>query len=1235
MEEDLVTPVTISDEDDEEWMNLDDHQEDNTVKASTSKAGKSSKSGKPSSSSIPDDDDDEDYLSFMDEDEDSEDLDTVPDIPITGELLDKLRIEASKSFFNEYGLISHQIESYNDFIENGIQRLFDSIGEIEILPGYDPSKNKKAEGDGWRRGRVRFGKVRLEKPMFWVGEKSVGNKDFIKFLPRHARLQKMTYASKIKVELDFKVYTPLHESSDKFKTGTETRVNEKVHSHEKIEILVGSLPVMVKSKLCWMSSERKGECEFDQGGYFLIKGAEKVFIAQERMCLKRLWISDQPNLTIAYRTEIRRQMFKVGVEDVPPELKHLEGTKILTVYFLYCKIPLWVFLFALGMSSDREIIEMIDINSSDTRAVNLLKSSMGYADSQFEGFRRGKSLEEIEKMVSETKFPPKETVSECLEKYLFPSLKSLKQKALFVVYMVKCLLQACTGKRKVENKDDFRNKRLELAGELLERELRNHIKHLEKRMVKSMQRDLYGSRDLHPIDYYLDASIITNGLSRAFSTGGWSHHMIKNERIPGVVANLRRLNPLQMLSDLRKTRQHVNYAGKVGDARFPHPSHWGKLCFLSTSDGENSGLVKNLAVTGLVSTNVIPPSFNKLIECGMEKLRDTLSLSLKDKDKIFLNGEWIGVCGDSGLFVSALRHKRRSKKVSQQVEIKRDEAQGEVRIFSDSGRIMRPLLVVDNLKKIKLCKGDYNINTLINKGIVELVGVEEEEDCLTAWGIKYLLNPEKEYTHCELDPSFLLGLSCGIIPFPNHDHARRALYQSEKHSQQALGYSTTNPNIRVDTLSHQLFYPQRPLFRTMISDCLGKTDYPLGQNVHPKPEIYNGQSAIVAVNVHLGYNQEDSIVMNRASIERGMFRTEHIRCYKAEVENKELLESRRLRTKDKIAFGKIPSKFGHVDSLDDDGFPYVGANLQSGDIVIGRCAESGADHSVKLKHTERGIVQKVILSANDEGTNFGVVSLRQVRSPGVGDKFSSMHGQKGVVGHLEFQENLPFTRQGIVPDLIINPHAFPTRQTPGQLLEAALGKGIAAGGALARYATPFMTPTVEDIMEQLHRAGFMRGGQERCFQGPKGNMMDNMIFIGPTFYQRLNHMAEDKVKFRNTGPVHPLTRQPVQDRKRFGGVKFGEMERDCLLAHGAAANLYERLFTLSDLSQMHVCSKCTNIANVIQRSVAGGGKIRGPYCRTCQSAEAVVKVNVPYGAKLLCQELFSMGISVKFGTESC
>ncbi|KAM3371228.1 hypothetical protein ACQJBY_012439 [Aegilops geniculata] len=258
----------------------------------------------------------------------------------------------------------------------------------------------------------------------------------------------------------------------------------------------------------------------------------------------------------------------------------------------------------------------------------------------------------------------------------------------------------------------------------------------------------------------------------------------------------------------------------------------------------------------------------------------------------------------------------------------------------------------------------------------------------------------------------------------------------------------------------------------------------------------------------------------------------------------------------------------------------------------------------------------------------------QVRSPCVGDKFSSMHGQKGVVGFLESQENFPFTCQGIVPDIVINPHAFPTRQTPGQLLEAALGKGIALGGKI-RYATPFTTATVEVISEQLHKLGFSRGGAESVLNGQTGKRMQQLIFAGPNFYQRLIHMAEDKVKFRNTGPVHPLTRQPVADRKRFGGVKFGEMERDCLLAHGAAANLHERLFTLSDFSEMRICQTCERGANVIMRPVSGGRKIRGPYCGFCKSSENIVKIAVPYGAKLLYQELFSMGICLKFQTEVC
>ncbi|KAJ6957047.1 hypothetical protein NC653_039084 [Populus alba x Populus x berolinensis] len=1128
----------------------------------------------------------------MDMDMDEDLMDTTNLNELGKETLQSFCKKAASLFFDEYGLISHQINSYNAFINSGLQRVFDSFGEVAVEPGYDSSKQKDGE---WKRASVRFGKVTLDRPSFWGGTSSDAEHNMF---PRHARLQNMTYSARMKIHVDVQVFTQTVGRSDKFKTGIDKVVQKNVVHTENREIIIGRIPVMVKSDLCWLTTVEKGDCDFDHGGYFLIKGAEKVFIAQEQICMKRLWISNNQGWTVSYKSEVKRNRLIVRLVELS-KLEYIKGEKKgLCVYFLSTEIPLWILFFALGVRSDKEVIDLIDYDSNDASIVNIFFASIHDSDEKCEHFRReDRALDYVDKLLKKTRFPPKESIEDAISAYLFPRLNSRWHKARFLGYMVKCLLEAYTGHRKCDNRDSFRNKRFELASELLERELKVHVSHALRRMTKALQRDLYGDRDVHPIEHYLDASIVTNGLTRAFSTGAWCHPFKWMERVSGVVGNLGRANPLQTMIDLRKTRQQVLYTGKVGDARYPHPSHWGRVCFLSTPDGENCGLVKNLAVTGVVSTNISESLVDKLFDSGMEELVDDTYTKLDGKHKVFLNGEWVGVCEDSCLFVGELRSMRRRRELPYQVEIKRDEQQREVRIFSDAGRILRPLLVVENLDKIKAFKGgNYIFTSLLDKGIIEFIGTEEEEDCCTAWGIKFLLadiegKQPMKYTHCELDMSFLLGLSCGIIPFANHDHARRVLYQAQKHSQQAIGFSTTNPNIRVDTLSHQLHYPQRPLFRTMISDCLGKPGYPLGHNaVLPKPELFNGQNAIVAVNVHLGYNQEDSLVMNRASLERGMFRSEHIRSYKAEVDNKELTDKRR-KSEDSITFGKIQSKIGRVDSLDDDGFPFIGANMQSGDIVIGKCAESGADHSVKLKHTERGMVQKVVLSSNDEGKNFAVVSLRQVRSPCLGDKFSSMHGQKGVLGFLESQENFPFTIQGVVPDIVINPHAFPSRQTPGQLLEAALGKGIACGGS-KRYATPFST------------------------------------------LSRLVHMAEDKVKFRNTGPVHPLTRQPVADRKRFGGIKFGEMERDCLIAHGASANLHERLFTLSDSSEMHICQKCKNVANVIQRAVPGGRKIRGPYCRVCESVDDLIKVSVPYGAKLLCQELFSMGISLKFDTRN-
>lgn len=289
----------------------------------------------------------------------------------------------------------------------------------------------------------------------------------------------------------------------------------------------------------------------------------QIFVAQEQICLKKLWVSNNPNWNISYRADGKRM--KVNIEESSPKRE-----EVLTVYFMNCSFPLWLFLYALGMPTDKQIVELVDINMRKGNAVNVLINTICYADDHFEGFRtEGYSLKKINELFKKSKFPPKESAKDCLEIYLFPCLSSFRQKALFLIYMVKCLLQAYSGQRMCENKNDFRNKRLDLASELLERELQTHVKHAERWMVKAMQRDTRGITGLRPIENYLDASIITNGINRAFSCGRWSHHFNRSEKVAGVVATLRRTNPLQITSDMRKTR--LQYARKSGgDARFPY-----------------------------------------------------------------------------------------------------------------------------------------------------------------------------------------------------------------------------------------------------------------------------------------------------------------------------------------------------------------------------------------------------------------------------------------------------------------------------------------------------------------------------------------------------------------------------------------------------------------------------------------------------------------------------------------
>lgn len=429
------------------------------------------------------------------------------------------------------------------------------------------------------------------------------------------------------------------------------------------------------------------------------------------------------------------------------------------------------------------------------------------------------------------------------------------------------------------------------------------------------------------------------------------------------------------------------------------------------------------------------------------------------------------------------------------------------------------------------------------------------------------------FTHCEIHPSMILGVCASIIPFPDHNQSPRNTYQSAM-GKQAMGIFATNYQQRLDTMANILFYPQKPMATTRAMEHLKFRELPAGQN------------AIVAILCYSGYNQEDSVIMNQSSIDRGLFRSLYYRTYsdKEKVIGGKVLEY----IEKPLPETTLRLKRGSNDryaKLDDDGLITPATNVNGDDILIGKTTpiaedsvelgqrtltQNKRDVSVPLKSTESGVVDRVAITTNEDGEKFVRVRVRSTRIPQIGDKFASRHGQKGTIGITYRQEDMPFTAQGIVPDLIINPHAIPSRMTIGHLVECLLSKlGTLVGQE--GDATPFTELTVENVSQELRRMGYHSRGLEVMYHGHTGRKLQAQVYFGPTYYQRLKHMVDDKIHSRARGPVQILTRQPVEGRSRDGGLRFGEMERDCMISHGMAGFLKERMFDASDAYRLHVC----------------------------------------------------------------
>jgi DNA-directed RNA polymerase II subunit RPB2 len=615
-----------------------------------------------------------------------------------------------------------------------------------------------------------------------------------------------------------------------------------------------------------------------------------------------------------------------------------------------------------------------------------------------------------------------------------------------------------------------------------------------------------------------------------------------------------------------------------------------------------------------------------------------------------LNGSWVGVCVDPDVLLKRLLKARRTAKSSKgggkvsskEYSIVRDIFNKEIRVYTDHGRVQRPVFIVENgklvitpneIKKLKLPKNHpekINFNYLLDNGMVELLDVEEEETTLIAMTINDLFENVslKNFTHCEIHPAMILGVSASIIPFPDHNQSPRNTYQSAM-GKQAMGVYASNYQARMDSLGHVLYYPQKPLGTTKSMKYISFKSLPSGFN------------AIAAICCFTGYNQEDSLIFNQSAIDRGLFRSVFYRTYTHnEGEAKSNIKEIMMKPDPFVTSG---CKVASYDKLDSDGLILPGTAVSGDDILIGKVIVNEPnknsdfqskkiykDSSRALRTNESGRVDQVMISANQDGFKFAKVKIRSIRIPQIGDKFASRHGQKGTMGMTYRQEDMPFTIDGVVPDIIVNPHAIPSRMTIGHLIECLAGKTACIAGRDEADATPFQSDaafTVDNISKELHSLGYQWRGNEVFYNPHTGKKMAAQIFVGPTFYQRLKHLVDDKIHARGRGILQNLVRQPTEGRSRDGGLRFGEMERDCMIAHGAAKFLKERLFEVSDKYRVHICEECGLIAIFNAQKNEYKCQRCSEYNESTNKQPKIVQINIPYACKLLFQELMAMSIA--------
>ena len=1224
---------------------------------------------------------------------------------------------------NSNCLVSHHLESYNDFFKNGINRIFRENNPIRFIERVEESNqaDKRSECRLYLGGKEGEN-VYYGKPIIYDDN----NSHFM--FPNEARLRNMTYGITIHydVEVDFIYYV-----------GDE----KKEHSITLPRIFLGRFPIMLQSDLCILNTLNKdvrfnmGECKNDYGGYFIIDGKEKVIISQEKFADNMLYIRvNKQDDIYSHSAEIRsvsedtsKPKRTTSVKIVAPSSNYTNNQIVVSVPNVKSPVPLFILMRALGVISDKDIIQtclLVDLDDEDEQKnnqyIDLFIPSVHDAGKIF---NQTNALEFIAEL---TKRGTISGTIEILSDYFLPHIGELNflEKAYFIGYMVKDLLKVYTKEKKPTDRDNFKFKRIELSGTLLYDLFREYYLIQKKEITLKIDTEYYYHKGEYKDDNddevvlskkdkrntekrenkYKDNFIsliesnfktffkdrtVEKGFRKAFK-GNWGSET-HTKRL-GVVQGLDRLSWYTFISHLRKINLPLDSSAKVIGPRLLNSSQWGFIDPVDTPDGANIGLHKHMAISTHITSGSSGRSFIKWLRVNtpMRNLLECSSDQLGSSSKIFVNGSWIGIIDSPIDLINLIKMYRRNGIIPIYTSVSFDYKNNVIYIYTDAGRLTRPIYYIEKEKfsfdrkevvelfengKINweeiisgfMKKTDESFNTKNNKiydifeiyedigtdknniihkleknkSVVDYVDSSEEESALIATSVNDTVK-NKWCTHLEIEPSLILGVMGNMVIYPENNPVTRSAFSCGQ-SKQAVSVYHTNYQMRMDKMGVILNYGQTPLIKSRYLEYINNEEQPYGVN------------AIVAIMSYTGYNVEDAILINEGAIQRGIFRTTYLTTYQAQEESSKvtgLVNSKFMNIEKNIVQGK---KLGYDYSLlDEHGLIRENTEVNEKIILIGKTTstlglETLNDDSVKTKKGQLGYVDKSFITLGEEGFNVAKVRLREERLPSIGDKMASRSGQKGTIGLIIPEEDMPFNAEGIRPDLIINPHAIPSRMTIGQIVESLFGKVCTSYGAFGD-CTAFQVKgsNYSTYAPLLVEAGFHSSGNDILYNGMNGQQLAADIYIGPTYYMRLKHMVKDKINYRARGPNTVLTRQPVQGRANDGGLRIGEMERDGVMGHGMSYFLNESLMVRGEKQEFYiaVCNKTGSIAiyneskNLFLSPLADG-PIK--FNMNPDGSQSIINLSrfgrsfsilkVPYAFKLLMQELQVMNVQMRIITE--